>query len=310
MGWSITSPLVNHQTTSSLPTGGIGAECPECAGTLARRRIETVCSTCGLVVAEDPLDRGPDWRAVGDHRRSNRRVGAPLTRTRHDRGLSTEIGYGNGRSRRITPSNRRRMARLRRQHNRAQVRSKLERNRIYAFSEIRRLTAVLDLPEPIRERACVLFESAQKEDLIRGRSLEGFAAAAVYANCRLSDVSRSRSEIAEGARASEDELTTAYDALNRELGLATGPIDPAEYVPRFASNLDVSEEVERRAMELVKRAHNEDLVTGRNPCGVAAACLYTAATELGAGLTQDEAAAEADVAAVTIRSTYHDLRND
>lgn len=293
----------------SLPsTRSIADGCPECNGSLATQRTETVCSRCGLVVAEDPLDRGPDWRTVGDPHRNTRRTGAPLTRARHDRGLSTEIGYGTGRSPRLSGRNRRRFARLRRQHNRAQVRSKIERNRIYGFSEIRRLTAALDLPEDIRERACVLFKSAQDEGLLRGRSLEGFAAAVVYANCRIADVSRTRSEVVEDARATASELEAAYDALNRELGLPTGPIDPAEYIPRFASKLELTEEIERRALELAEEARDAGIDNGRNPCGVAAACLYTAATELDAGLTQEAAAEVADVAAVTVRSTYHDLR--
>lgn len=297
------------QTTINAETDKImSGSCPECEGTLTRQRIETVCSRCGLVVGEDPLDRGPDWRSLDDPQRNTRRVGAPLTRTRHDRGLSTEIGYGNGRSSRLTGRNRRRFARLRRQHNRAQVRSKIERNRIYAFSEIRRLTSALDLPEPIRERACVLFQSAQKEDLLRGRSLEGFAAACVYANCRLDNLARTREEILQVARAADDELRNAYDALNRELGLPIGPIDPGEYVPRFASNLAVPDAIERRARELVLEATDAGIITGRNPCGVAAACLYTAAREADYPVTQKDAAEVAGVAPVTVRSTYHDLR--
>lgn len=297
------------QTTINTETTQImSGDCPECEGSLTRQQIETVCSRCGLVVREDPLDRGPDWRAIDDPHRNTRRVGAPLTRTRHDRGLSTEIGYGNGRSSRLTGRNRRRFARLRRQHNRAQVRSKIERNRIYAFSEIRRLTAALTLPESIRERACVLFQSAQKEDLLRGRSLEGFAAACVYANCRLDNLARTREEILTMARASDDELRNAYDALNRDLGLPIGPIDPGEYVPRFASKLSLPDDLERRARELVIEASEAGIVSGRNPCGVAAACLYTAAREKNYPLTQQDAADVADVAPVTVRSTYHDLR--
>lgn len=288
-------------------SGGIGKGCPECGDALARDRIETVCSGCGLVIDENPLDRGPDWRRTDEPGRSRRHVGAPLTRSRHDRGLSTTIGYGNGRSSRLNGRNRRRFARLRRQHNRAQVRNKIERNRIYGFSEIRRLTATLDLPESIQERACVLFKTAQREDLLRGRSLEGFAAAAVYANCRLEKLSRTRSEIVSVARASEDELVNAYDALNRELGLPTGPIDPVEYLPRFASHLDLPEDIEHRARELLEQAVDDDFTTGRNPSGVAAGSLYTAAHEVNYGLTQAEAAAVADVAAVTVRSTYQHL---
>ncbi len=282
--------------------------CPECHAGVARERTEAVCGGCGLVVAEDPLDRGPDWRRHGGRGRDNRRVGAPLTRTRHDRGLSTEIGYGSGRSTWNSSRQRRRFARLRRQHNRAQVRSKIERNRIYAFSEIRRLTAALDLPASIRERACVLFERAQGEDLLRGRSIEGFAAATVYAHCRSSGLARSREEILDAARADSQELKAAYDALNREIGLETGPIDPAQFIPRFSSELELPDDIERRALELASEAAEDGLVNGRNPCGVAAGCLYTAAVEAGYPLTQAAVADVADVSAVTVRGTYHDLR--
>lgn len=299
--------LVIQPKINTQPVESITSHCPECNGGLARERTETICSRCGLVVAEDPLDRGPDWRRADDPSRSQRRVGAPLTSARHDRGLSTEIGFGNGRSRRLTGRTRRRFARLRRQHSRAQVRSKIERNRIYGFSEIRRLTAVLDLPESILERACVLFKTAQEEDLLRGRSLEGFAAAAVYANCRLSGLARARGEITEVARATGEELNNAYDALNRELGLPTGPIPPEEYIPRFASELDVPDDVERRAMELADRTRAEGVLNGRNPCGVAAGCLYAAAVERDHPLTQGAAADVADVAAVTVRGTYQAL---
>ncbi len=299
---------MSFPNVSPNETGQNGVGCPECNGRVTRRGIETVCRGCGLVVAEDPIDRGPTWRRTDRPSNSRRHVGAPLTATRHDRGLSTEIGYGSHRNRHMSGRKRRRFARMRRQHNRAQVRSKIERNRIYAFSEIRRLTAELDLPQSIRERSCVLFKSAQEEDLLRGRSLEGFAAAAVYANCRIEGLSRSRDEVTAAARADTGELEVAYDALNRELGLPVGPIDPEEYVPRFASELDVPETITRDALDLCARAHEVGLVNGRNPCGVAGGCLYLAAQRQEHELTQSDVAEVADVAPVTIRGTYHELR--
>jgi transcription initiation factor TFIIB len=278
--------------------------CPECDGALRSTDRETVCTECGLVVAEDNIDRGPEWRSFDDDDTNPERTGAPLTRSRHDRGLSTEIG----RSTRVKGRKRRRLARMRRQHNRTKIGSKAERNQVYGFTEIRRLVSALGLSETIRDRACVLFESAQDADLLRGRSLEGFAAATVYATCRTASVSRTVPEIVADARASADELRAAYDALNRDLGLPTGPIDPREYLARFASELDLPTGLENRARELADRAHDEGLVTGRNPAGVAAACLYTAATEREYGLTQAAVAEVADVTPVTVRATYDDLQ--
>ncbi|MFC6863361.1 transcription initiation factor IIB family protein [Halomicroarcula sp. GCM10025817] len=279
--------------------------CPECECAVEQDGHEAVCAECGLVVGEDPIDRGPEWRSFEDDDTERARTGAPLTRSRHDRGLSTEIG----RSTRVKGRKRRQLARLRREHNRAQVRSKRERNQVYAFTEIRRIVGSLDLSDAIRDRACVLFESAQEADLLRGRSLEGFAAAGVYATCRTEGLARTVEELCAVARADESELRAAYDALNRELGLPTGPIDPREYVPRFATELELPTTVRKRAEELVDEARDRGLVAGRNPAGVAAACLYTAAGERDVDLTQAEAADVADVTPVTLRGTYTGLQD-
>ncbi|MEF8886945.1 MAG: TFIIB-type zinc ribbon-containing protein, partial [Haloarculaceae archaeon] len=39
--------------------------CPECGGSLINdaEHGETVCEECGLVVEEDEIDPGPEWRA-------------------------------------------------------------------------------------------------------------------------------------------------------------------------------------------------------------------------------------------------------
>jgi transcription initiation factor TFIIB len=279
--------------------------CPECDGRLNTDATETVCTECGLVVAADHIDHGPEWRSFQDGP-SRERTGAPLTRSRHDRGLSTEIG----RSTRIKGRKRRRLARMRVQHNRAQISTKRERNQVYVFTEIRRVTSRLSLPTHIREMASTLFRSAQSEDIVRGRSLEGFAAACVYAACRTQRVSRTVEEVVAEARADRAELRAAYGALNRELGLPTGPIDPAEYIPRYATALDVGPAVERRAREYAVACRERGLDSGRNPSGVAAACLYTAARECGGDVTQAAAAEVADVTPVTVRNTYTDLRDE
>jgi len=282
------------------------SNCPECSGTVRAGECETVCQQCGLVVDEHAVDPGPEWRAFDDDDRSPERTGAPLTRARHDRGLSTEIG----RSTDLDGRRRRRMGRLRRQHKRAQIASKAERNRVYAFTEIRRLVGALDLPETLRDRACVLFESAQEAGLLQGRSIEGFAAGVVYATCRTASVSRTLEEVVDAASATRAELEAAYDAMNRELGLPTGPIDPAEYLARFASQLGLPTAVERRARDLAAEARERGIDNGRNPSGVAAGCLYAAARDLDHDLTQREAAETAGVTPVTLRATYTALSED
>jgi transcription initiation factor TFIIB len=248
----------------------------------------------------------PEWRSFEDGT-DRRRTGAPLTRSRHDRGLSTKIGYGKGSvySNRITGRKRRQIARLRREHNRARVATKADQNRVCGFTEIKRVITHLSLPDSLREQACTLFESAQSEGLLQGRSIEGFAAASIYATCRTRSLTRTVDEIVTVARADTNELKVAYAALNRELGLPTGPIDPTEYLPRYASKLDLETAVEQRAHEYVASLREAKLIGGHNPSGVVAACLHRAAGECEewSMITQADAADVADVTPSTIRST-------
>ncbi len=257
--------------------------------------------TAGSCV-EETIDRGPEWRSFGDEDESRRRTGAPLTRSRHDRGLSTEIGYRS--STRLTGRKRRRFHRLRREHNRAHIPTKADRNQVHGFIEIHRVQTRLSLPTAVREQACSLFKSAQRENLLQGRSLEGFDAGSVYATCRVQSLPRTIDEIVGVAQATEAELKAAYRALNRELGLPIGPIDPTQYLPRFSSKLEVDADIERRAHGHVTRLLEDGQIGGRHPGGVAAGCLYHASRCLDPDpITQAGAANVADVSPVTIRST-------
>lgn len=273
--------------------------CPECGASVIKSEREHVCRSCGLVTARDPIDPGPEWR-WGVNGETRRRTGAPLTRTRHDRGLSTEIGYVSGAD--VPSGNPRRIARLRREHNRAQISTKAQRNRVYGFTEIQRIAGVLELPDAVLERACVIFETAQAAELFQGRSLEGFAAAAIYVACRKMRIARTRGEIVEAARATLDELSAAYDALNRELELAIAPADPREFIPRFASRLELAAGAEHLARRYASELIDTGNAVGRNPGGVAGGCLYVAASAHGETISQQTVAEVADVSPVTIRA--------
>ncbi len=52
--------------------------CPECDGRLVSdaEHAETVCEDCGLVVEEDEIDRGPEWRAFDAAEKDERAASA------------------------------------------------------------------------------------------------------------------------------------------------------------------------------------------------------------------------------------------
>ncbi|GAB7011348.1 transcription initiation factor IIB family protein [Halorubrum trueperi] len=282
-------------------------QCPECDGRVTTNTVETVCEDCGLVIDEQRIDHGPEWRAFDDERE---RTGAPLTAARHDRGLSTEIGRGtdaNGNS--LSEQKRRRLFRMRREQTRGRFQSKAERNLAHGLSEVRRISSALELSETIRDQACQLFRSAQNEDLLQGRSIEAMAAASVYGACRCNGRPRTLDDITESARVEQSRVTNAYTTLNTELGLPAQPVTPSAFVPQLASELDVSDQIRQRARQLAEASESTGATTGVRPSGFAAACLYKAGREDGMWLTQSDVADVANVSVVTVR-THRDALDE
>lgn len=286
--------------------------CPECGGRLASdtEHGETVCTDCGLVVETDEIDRGPEWRAFDSAERDQKsRVGAPTTNMMHDKGLSTNIGwqnkdaYGNA----LSSRQRQKMQRLRTWNERFRTRDSKERNLKQALGEIDRMASALGLPDSVRETASVIYRRALDEDLLPGRSIEGVSTSALYAAARQAGTPRSLDEIATVSRVGKMELTRTYRYVVRELGLEIQPADPASYVPRFASDLDLSEEAERRARQLLETAKNEGIISGKSPVGLAAAAVYAAALLTNEKVTQGAVSEVADISEVTIRNRYKEL---
>ncbi len=265
---------------------------------------------CGLVLTDRIIDEGPEWRALDQERRDKRaRVGAPLTFTIHDKGLSTMIDWRNRDSygKDLAPKRRAQIYRLRKWQRRIRVSDATERNLAYALSELDRMASSLGLPRNVREIAAMLYRRAVEQRLIRGRSIEGVAAAALYAACRQSRIPRTLDEVAEVSRVGKKEIGRSYRFIARELHLSIPPTSPIDYVPRFISELKLLGEVQAQAIQILKMAANNGLTSGRGPTGVAAAAIYVASVLANSRRTQREVAAVARVTEVTVRNRYKEL---
>ena len=286
--------------------------CPECDARLEAdsEHGETVCTECGLVVEEDEIDRGPEWRAFDSAEKDQKsRVGAPTTNMMHDKGLSTNIdwrdqdAYGNS----LGSRQRQKMQRLRKWNERFRTRDSKERNLKQALGEIDRMASALGLPENVRETASVIYRRALDENLLPGRSIEGVSTAALYAAAKQAGTPRSLDEVAGVSRVEKSEIARTYRYVVRELGLEVAPADPESYVPRFASDLDLSDESERRARQLLKSAKQAGVHSGKSPVGLAAAAVYAASLLTNEKVTQNDVSEVADISEVTIRNRYKEL---
>jgi len=269
-------------------------------------RGELFCKDCGAIIKEDMIDIGQEWRAFDSEQMARRaRGGAPLTFTKHDKGLTTEIGKGVGELYKVPTKKRAQYYRLTKWHKRL-IKSK-DRNLSFALSELQRIVSFLNLPRSVHERIAKYYEEAVNRGLVRGRSIESVIAALTYAVSREFGSPRTLDEISEASGVEKKEIGRTYRYIARELKIRILPADPITFVPRFCSMLGLSDKVQAKAIEILKKAKKFDVTGGKGPTGVAAAAIYIACVLVGEKRTQREVADICGITEVTIRNRYKEL---
>lgn len=273
-------------------------------------RAEVSCRHCGLVIEEDMIDRGREWRAF-DQEQINRRsrTGAPMTNAIADKGLTTSMGWSNTdiHGNAIPQANLAQLYRMRKLHNRLRISRTGERNLALALSELDRAASALGIPRNIREDASLIYRRAANKNIVRGRSIEGMVAASIYTACRLHNVPRTLDEVSEVFKITKKRIGKYYRFMARELNIKVRPTSPSDYVARFATKLGLSGRVEAKAIEIIQESREKELIVGREPTGVAAAALYFASLLLDEKKTQRDVAEISGVTEVTIRNRFKEL---
>jgi len=288
--------------------------CPECGSTNLIEDYdmgEIVCGDCGLVVGENVIDKGPEWRAFTQEEKESRsRVGTPTSLTVHDKGLSTVIDRINRDAfgRQLPASTRIQMLRLRKWQIRSRVHSSIDRNLAQAMAELDRLTDKVRLPSAVKERAALIYRRALDKGLVRGRSISAIAAASIYAACRSSQTPRTLKEVARVSLVKKKDISRCYRLLLRELDMRMPTYDPIRCVSKIASKVEVNERTQQRAINVLREAGKKRMIAGKDPMGMAAAALYIACVQEGEKKTQKQIAESAGVTEVTVRNRYKDLK--
>jgi transcription initiation factor TFIIB len=216
----------------------------------------------------------------------------------HDRDI-----YG----KRLSPGQKAQIYRLRKWQRRIRVSDATERNLAFALSEISKIANALSLPKNIVETASVIYRKAVKQRLIRGRSIQGVTAAAIYVACRQCGLARTLEEIAQASNIHKKEVGRSYRFLVKELDYFIPPLKPSQYIAKFSNQLTIQGKVEEIAHKILSTARELKLTSGRGPTGIAAAASYIASVLTGERKTQREIAEIAQVTEVTIRNRYKEL---
>ncbi len=288
--------------------------CPECGSTNLIHDYdtgETICGDCGLVLHEQMMDKGPEWRAFTQEEKASRsRVGVPTSYSVHDKGLSTAISQINRDAfgRKLPLRTRLQMWRLRKWQIRSRVHSSIDRNLAQAMAELDRLSDKVYIPPPIKEKAAVIYRKALDKGLVRGRSIAAIAAASLYAACRRSETARTLREVAEASLVEKKDVARCYRLLLRELDIQMPIADPLTYVSKIAERTGISGNTQGLAIEILRQAKKKRAASGKDPMGLAAAALYIACLKNDEKKTQKDIAEAAGVTEVTVRNRYKTLK--
>jgi len=288
--------------------------CPECG---SRKIIqdggsgETVCEGCGLVIAEPTIDTGPEWRAFNPKEWKNRvRVGLPLSFSFPDTGLSTVIGSlgRDALGKRIPRDTQDKMFRLKRWNKRSMREASDDRNLSQAMGELQKISDKLFIPYIVQERAALIYRKALKRGFIRGRSILSMVLASLYVACRMTHTPRTLEEVARHSHLDKKEIARCYRLLLKELNLCA-PVPKAQLrVPKIASEVELGEETQRMAIDILGEAERLKITGGKAPMGMAAAALYLACVMNGENRTQKVLGEASGVTEVTIRNRYKELK--
>lgn len=297
----------------------IQTSCPECKSSLIDdiQSGELICSTCGIVVAEQMADYGPETRSTNleDKMRLARATGQ-TTYSQHDLGITTEISIStkdfSGKT--ISSQVANQMYNLRKWQQRVRVSSPRERRLSNVLSKIGETCENVSLPKNVLETASMIYRNLDGKVEVKGKSVTSISAATVYMACKQCNVVRSLEEICKGVCQPKDVKAKTklaaryYRTLVMELGTDTAPVLTMDkYISKIANLTKTDVRVERLALEIAQKTKNNNLADGKAPNGIAAAYLYVASILLGQSVLQRDVSSVAGVTEVTIRNRCKEI---
>jgi len=231
------------------------AGCPACGGPLVTdlQRGEVVCAQCGLVVAEETIDTGPEWRVFEKEKRVRTAPFRLVVKT--ELGVRLEHGV-----------QWRRLAKFHRE-----TLHGYERRLVKIGAELKRIRECVGLPQSVVEEA----ESLVKRffDVVGGFPPEVVAVAVLWTAAKVAGAPRPLEDFLRCSKADERRVRRVAWRLKEEMRLG-GKLSIEDYVKTLAARVNLPAAVVKAAVDILER--NRRVLFGKNPWVSAAAALWLA----------------------------------
>ena len=279
---------------------------------------EIICSGCGIVVAEQMEDHGPEVKSTRlEDKMKLARATGQTTYSQHDLGIATEISIGtkdfSGKS--INSEIASQMNSLRKWQKRVRISSSRDRRLSNVLGKISEVSQNCSLPKNVVETASKIYRSLDSKHIqVKGKSVLSISAAVIYLACKQCTIVRSLEEIIQAttpmkeAKAKVKLASRYYRTLVMELGTVTAPVLTMDkYISKIANMTNTDTRVERLALEIAVKTKNRSITDGKAPNGIAAAYLYVSSILLGQSILQRDVSSVSGVTEVTIRNRCKEI---
>jgi len=295
-------------------------KCSACESSLIDDIVngEIICSGCGIVVAEQMEDHGPEVKSTRlEDKMKLARATGQTTYSQHDLGIATEISLGtkdfSGKTINSEVANQ--MNNLRKWQKRVRVSSSRDRRLSNVLGKILEVSQNCSLPKNVVETASKIYRSLDGKDIqVKGKSVLSISAAVIYLACKQCAIVRSLEEIIQGtttmkeAKAKTKLASRYYRTLVMELGTVTAPVLTMDkYISKIANMTNTDTRVERLALEIAEKTKNRSITDGKAPNGIAAAYLYISSILMGQSILQRDVSSVSGVTEVTIRNRCKEI---
>lgn len=280
--------------------------CPVCGHRLIidLNSGELLCPKCGVVIKDHVVDERPEWKAIDLEDKQKRvRVGAPMTYLLHDEGLTTFIGdkpYGSS----VKGSD---FKNIKTASSRVRMNSE-ERSLIQILEKIDDLSKKLSLPNNVAETAAYFVHSKDVRLFLKNKGQREIAAALIYLSCRICNFNRSLKEVSEVSGLKKKDVAKYYRLLAQKFPTSSIKRPTvSNYVTKAANLLNLSTKTERLALALSSKVEVSKFSHGKNPAGLAAACIYISSTLYDEPISSEDLASNLNVTPLTIRNRVKEI---
>ena len=287
-------------------------KCPECGNNYIAfddKRAEITCGNCGLVIEDNLIDTGPEWRAFSsDEINKKTRTGPLMPLFVLDKGTNIDSKNKDAHGKYIDSKMVSLINRLRKWNRRAKINKSKDRNLSNAMEELDRLASRLHLSENIKEDTALNYRKVVNKKLTKGRSIIAMLLACIYISCKQNDTPKTFDEISEASQVDKKKIVMCYKTIFKELKLENKITSPKSYVSGICSVLKLSGNTENIARNIVEKSENTLVSVGKHPKALAGAAIYAASLANNEKRTQKEISVAAGVSEGTIRNQFNEIK--